>query len=129
MTSTSSPGAAAKGKQVDVLDKDGSEAPGALNLPLGHLYFGYKYVPRKTDEDKIREAEAANKEPVFEGAGQTLRPPRKNTTARGSGANSPSPSVSSATSASRAPTPAQSVPSSEPKPDLVPFQGKGNTMR
>ncbi|KAG0279165.1 ubiquitin fusion degradation protein [Linnemannia exigua] len=129
-TTTASPATVAKGKQVDVLDKSGSEAPAALNLPLGNLYFGYKYVPRKTDEDKIREAEEqANKEPVFEGSGQTLRPPRKNATARGSGANSPSPSVSSATSASRAPTPAQNAPSSEPKPDLVPFQGKGNTMR
>ncbi|KAF9127660.1 ubiquitin fusion degradation protein [Mortierella sp. 14UC] len=129
-TTTASPATVAKGKQVDVLDKNGSEAPAALNLPLGSLYFGYKYVPRKTDEDKIREAEEqANKEPVFEGAGQTLRPPRKNATARGSGANSPSPSVSSATSTSRAPTPAQNMPSSEPKPDLVPFQGKGNTMR
>ncbi|KAF9143933.1 ubiquitin fusion degradation protein [Mortierella sp. GBA39] len=126
-TTTASPVPAIKGKQVDVLDKDGSEAPAALNLPVGNLYFGYKYVPRKTDEDKVREAEEqANKEPVFEGSGQTLRPPRKNATARGSGANSPSLSVSSATSTSRAPTPA---PSSEPKPDPVPFQGKGNTMR
>ncbi|KAF9153271.1 ubiquitin fusion degradation protein [Linnemannia schmuckeri] len=129
-TSTGSPVSAIKGKQVDMLDKNGSEAPAPLNLPVGNLYFGYKYVPRKTDEDKIREAEEqANKEPVFEGSGQTLRPPRKNATARGSGANSPSPSVSSATSASRAPTPAAQAPSSEPKPDLVPFQGKGNTMR
>lgn len=127
---TASPAPAIKGKQVDVLDKSGSEAPAALNLPVGNLYFGYKYVPRKTDEDKIREAEEqANKEPVFEGSGQTLRPPRKNATARGSGANSPSPSVSSATSISRAPTPAAQAPSSEPKPDIVPFQGKGNTMR
>ncbi|KAF9540837.1 ubiquitin fusion degradation protein [Mortierella hygrophila] len=129
-TTTASPVPAIKGKQVDVLDKDGSEAPAALNLPVGNLYFGYKYVPRKTDEDKVREAEEqANKEPVFEGSGQTLRPPRKNATARGSGANSPSPSVSSATSASRAPTPAAQAPSSEPKADPVPFQGKGNTMR
>ncbi|KAG9067617.1 ubiquitin fusion degradation protein [Linnemannia hyalina] len=129
-TTTASPAPAIKGKQVDVLDKDGSEAPAALNLPVGNLYFGYKYVPRKTDEDKVREAEEqANKEPVFEGSGQTLRPPRKNATARGSGANSPSPSVSSATSASRAPTPAAQAPSTEPKPDPVPFQGKGNTMR
>ncbi|KAF8947460.1 ubiquitin fusion degradation protein [Haplosporangium gracile] len=129
-TTTGSSASAIKGKQVDVLDKNGSEAPAPLNLSVGSLYFGYKYVPRKTDEDKIREAEEqANKEPTFEGSGQTLRPPRKNATARGSGANSPSPSVSSAASVSRAPTPAAQAPSSEPKPDLVPFQGKGNTMR
>ncbi|KAF9091523.1 ubiquitin fusion degradation protein [Mortierella sp. GBA35] len=131
-TTTGSPAPTIREKQVDVLDKSGLEAPAALNLPVGSLYFGYKYVPRKTDEDKIREAEEqANKEPVFEGAGQTLRPPRKNAAARGSGANSPSPSVSSATSTSRAPTPAQNPGSgsSEPKPELVPFQGKGNTMR
>ncbi|KAI1315607.1 ubiquitin fusion degradation protein [Mortierella claussenii] len=118
-------------KVVDVLDKDGSEAPAALNLPLGNLYFGYKYVPPKSAEDKLRAVEEAKQEPVFEGTGQTLRPPRKNAP-RGSGTNSPSPSVSSATSAStRAPTPAQpsASGSSEPKPDVVPFQGKGHTMR
>ncbi|KAF9324384.1 hypothetical protein BG006_000566, partial [Podila minutissima] len=111
------------GKVVDILDQDGSEAPAALNLPLGNLYFGYKYVPPKSAQD----AQGIEvKEPVFEGAGQTLRPPRKN--ARGSGTNSPAPSMTSSTgaSSSRAPTPA---PPAEPKPDLVPFQGKGNTMR
>ncbi|KAK3812038.1 MAG: UFD1-domain-containing protein [Benniella sp.] len=121
--------AAVSGKEVDILEQDGSEAPPALNLPLGNLFFGYKYIPPKTEEDKLRDAEKA-KEPVFEGAGQTLRPPRKNVT-RGSGANSPSPSVSSAKSTSRAPTPAVTQPPNEPesKPDVVPFQGKGHTMR
>ncbi|KAF9924765.1 ubiquitin fusion degradation protein [Linnemannia zychae] len=130
-STAASPSLTDKGKESNVLGKDGSEAPAALNLPLGNLYFGYNYVPRKTEEDKFREAEEqAKKEPVFEGAGQTLRPPRKNATARGSGANSPSPSVSSATSAStRAPTPAQNAPTAETKPELVPFQGKGHTMR
>ncbi|KAF9281985.1 ubiquitin fusion degradation protein [Mortierella alpina] len=134
-SSSNTTSTSAKEKQVDVLDKSGSEAPAALNLPFGSLYFGYKYTPPKSAEDHQKAAEAAKQEPVFEGAGQTLRPPRKST-ARGSGANSPSPSVSSTTSAStRAPTPAQSAPpaqpasSSEAKPDVVPFQGKGNTMR
>ncbi|KAG9321601.1 hypothetical protein KVV02_001745 [Mortierella alpina] len=121
-----------KEKQVDVLDKNGSEAPAALNLPIGNLYFGYKYTPPKSAEDHQKAAEAAKQEPVFVGAGLTLRPPRKSA-ARGSGANSPSPSVSSTTSAStRAPTPAQPAQpasNSEAKPDVVPFQGKGNTMR
>ncbi|KAF9199689.1 ubiquitin fusion degradation protein [Podila verticillata] len=110
------------GKVVDILDQDGSEAPAALNLPLGNLYFGYKYVPPKSAQDA--QATEVKAEPVFEGAGQTLRPPRKN--AR-SGTNSPAPSMASSTGASsRAPTPA---PPAEPKPDVVPFQGKGNTMR
>lgn len=111
------------GKVVDILDQDGSEAPAALNLPLGNLYFGYKYVPPKSAQDA--QATEVKVEPVFEGAGQTLRPPRKN--ARGSGTNSPAPSMASTgASSSRTPTPA---PPAEPKPDLVPFQGKGNTMR
>ncbi|KAF8923668.1 ubiquitin fusion degradation protein UFD1-domain-containing protein [Dissophora ornata] len=123
-----------KEKIVDVLDKAGAEAPAALNLPIGNLYFGYKYIPPKSEEEKARAAEEVKQEPVFEGAGQTLRPPRKSNTARGSGANSPSPSVSSATSAStRAPTPAAGQPSTSssepPKPDAAPFQGKGYTMR
>ncbi|KAG0321743.1 ubiquitin fusion degradation protein [Dissophora globulifera] len=121
-------------KEKAVLDKDGSEAPAALNLPLGNLYFGYKYIPPKSEEDKLKAAEQVPQEPVFEGLGQTLRPPRKNAT-RGSGANSPSPSVSSATSVpTRVPTPAAGQPSTtttaeSPKPDVVPFQGKGHTMR
>ncbi|KAF9116941.1 ubiquitin fusion degradation protein [Mortierella sp. AM989] len=78
-----------KEKMVDVLDKNGSEAPAALNLPVGNLFFGYKYIPPKTDEEKLK-AEEIKQEPVFEGAGQTLRPPRKNAP-RGSGTNSPSP--------------------------------------
>ncbi|KAG0232950.1 ubiquitin fusion degradation protein [Mortierella sp. GBA43] len=118
---------AAADKDVDLLDKNGTEAPAALNLPLGNLYFGYKYIPPKTEEDKLKEMEKA-KEPTFEGVGQTLRPPRKNAT-RGSGATSPSPSVSSATSVSRVPTPAVQPPSSsESKPDS-PFQGKGYSMQ
>ncbi|KAF9374574.1 hypothetical protein CPB97_012017, partial [Podila verticillata] len=112
------------GKVVDILDQDGSEAPAALSLPLGNLYFGYKYVPPKSAQDA--QATEVKAEPVFEGAGQTLRPPRKN--AR-SGTNSPAPSMASSTGASsRAPTPAPPAPA-EPKPDMVPFQGKGNTMR
>ncbi|KAF9409739.1 ubiquitin fusion degradation protein [Entomortierella beljakovae] len=79
-----------KGKSGDVLDKNGSEAPAALNLPLGHLYFGYTHIPPKTDEEKQKAAEKVKQEPVFEGTGQTLRPPRKNAP-RGSGTNSPSP--------------------------------------
>ncbi|KAF9319119.1 Ubiquitin recognition factor in ER-associated degradation protein 1 [Podila horticola] len=122
-TTSSTTNAHKNGKVVDILDQDGSEAPAALNLPLGNLYFGYKYVPPKSAQD-AQEVEIT--EPIFEGAGQTLRPPRKN--ARGSGTNSPAPSMTSSTgaSSSRAPTPA---PPAEPKPDLVPFQGKGNTMR
>ncbi|KAF9973252.1 ubiquitin fusion degradation protein [Actinomortierella ambigua] len=113
-------------KPVDILDQDGSEAPPALNLPLGTLYFGYKYIPPKTKEDLEREAQK-QKEHVFEGTGQTLRPPRRNA-ARGSGANSPAPSVSSVTSASsNAARP--STPSVPSKPDTTPFQGKGHTMR
>jgi len=124
---------------VDILDQDGAAAPAALNLPLGHLFFGYKYVaPKSAEEEAQAAAEKAKKEPVFEGSGQTLRPPRKTNNTRGSGANSPSPSVvSSAGGTSRASTPAQPAPApgpavtttSESKPDLVPFQGKGNTMR
>lgn len=123
---------------VDILDQDGAAAPAALNLPIGHLFFGYKYVaPKSAEEEAEVAAQKLKKEPTFEGSGQTLRPPRKTTTTRGSGANSPSPSVvSSAGGTSRASTPAQAGPtpatasgSSEPKPDLVPFQGKGNTMR
>ncbi|KAF8978979.1 ubiquitin fusion degradation protein [Entomortierella lignicola] len=93
--------ASTKEKTVDVLDKAGSEAPAALNLPLGNLFFGYKYVPPKSEEDKLKAVEE-KQEPVFEGAGQTLRPPRKNAP-RGSGTNSPSPAVSSAST--RATTP------------------------
>ncbi|GJJ69917.1 ubiquitin fusion degradation protein 1 [Entomortierella parvispora] len=126
--------ATGKEKPVDILDQDGAAAPAALNLPLGHLFFGYKYVAPKSAEEEAAEAEKAKKEPVFEGSGQTLRPPRKTNT-RGSGANSPSPSViSSAGGTSRASTPAQPAPAaapttSESKPELIPFQGKGNTMR
>ncbi|KAF9187564.1 ubiquitin fusion degradation protein [Haplosporangium sp. Z 767] len=116
-----------KEKIVDVLDKSGSEAPAALNLPLGHLYFGYKYVPPKSAEDLLKASESTIQEPVFEGAGQTLRPPRKNAP-RSSGTNSPSPSIASSTASAstRAPTPAAHP---DQKPDAVPFQGKGNTMR
>ncbi|KAG0223286.1 ubiquitin fusion degradation protein [Actinomortierella wolfii] len=113
-------------KPVDILDQDGSEAPPALNLPLGTLYFGYKYIPPKTAEDIEREAQK-QKEHVFEGTGQTLRPPRR-TINRGSGANSPAPSVSSVASASSSAA-RPSTPSAPFKPDTTPFQGKGHTMR
>ncbi|KAF9586187.1 ubiquitin fusion degradation protein [Lunasporangiospora selenospora] len=116
-----------KGKPTDVLDQNGSEAPPALGMPLGTLFFGYKYIPPKSIEEKFEAAEKAQQEPVFEGAGQTLRPPRKNAATRGSGANSPSPSVASSTP-SRASTPAHQ-PSQQNKPDAAPFQGKGNSMR
>ncbi|KAF9162962.1 ubiquitin fusion degradation protein [Actinomortierella ambigua] len=113
-------------KPIDILDQDGSEAPPALDLPLGTLYFGYKYIPPKTKEDMEREAQK-QQEHVFEGSGQTLRPPRR-TVARGSGANSPAPSVSSVASASsNAARP--STPTVPPKPDTTPFHGKGHTMR
>ncbi|KAG0018265.1 ubiquitin fusion degradation protein [Entomortierella chlamydospora] len=125
-TASGTASGSAKEKEVDVLDKDGSEAPAALNLPLGNLFFGYKYIPPKSEEDKLKAAQEVKQEPVFEGVGQTLRPPRKNAP-RGSGANSPSPAISSAST--RAPTPAQPSTSSETGPDVVPFQGKGHTMR
>ncbi|KAG0047938.1 ubiquitin fusion degradation protein [Gryganskiella cystojenkinii] len=137
-----------KEKVVDILDQDGAAAPAALDMPLGHLFFGYKYVAPKSVEEAALEAEnklKAKQEPAFEGSGQTLRPPRKtNTTGtRGSGANSPSPSVASSSGAaagtSRSSTPALNAPvpaaagsssiGSDSKPDLIPFQGKGNTMR
>ncbi|KAF9172797.1 ubiquitin fusion degradation protein [Mortierella sp. AD011] len=125
-TASGTASGSAKEKEVDVLDKDGSEAPAALNLPIGNLFFGYKYIPPKSEEDKLKAAQEVKQEPVFEGVGQTLRPPRKNAP-RGSGTNSPSPAVSSAST--RAPTPAQPSASSETGPDVVPFQGKGHTMR
>ncbi|KAF4987318.1 hypothetical protein FGRMN_10443 [Fusarium graminum] len=47
-------------------------APAALRLPPNKLFFGYEIKPVKTDADKEREKEDANK-PQFAGQGQTLR--------------------------------------------------------
>lgn len=47
-------------------------APAALRLPPNKLFFGYEIKPVKTDADKEREKDNADK-PHFAGQGQTLR--------------------------------------------------------
>ncbi|TEA17498.1 Ubiquitin fusion degradation protein 1 [Colletotrichum sidae] len=49
-----------------------SNGPMPLRLPPNKLFFGYEIKPVKTDADKEREKEEANR-PHFAGAGQTLR--------------------------------------------------------
>lgn len=50
--------------------RDGAPAP--LRLPTNKLFFGYEIKPVKTEADKEREKEDANR-PHFAGQGQTLR--------------------------------------------------------
>lgn len=47
-------------------------APAPLRLPPNKLFFGYEIKPVKTDADREKEKESANR-PHFAGQGQTLR--------------------------------------------------------
>ncbi|OLN91937.1 Ubiquitin fusion degradation protein 1-like protein 1 [Colletotrichum chlorophyti] len=53
-----------------------TNGPMPLRLPPNKLFFGYEIKPVKTDADKEREKEQANR-PHFAGQGQTLRGKRK----------------------------------------------------
>jgi len=53
-----------------------TNGPMPLRLPPNKLFFGYEIKPVKTDADKEREKEEANR-PHFAGQGQTLRGKRK----------------------------------------------------
>ncbi|KAF9877743.1 ubiquitin fusion degradation protein UFD1 [Colletotrichum karsti] len=64
-------GASANAPAVPPLPRR-SNGPMPLRLPPNKLFFGYEIKPVKTDADKEREKEDANR-PHFAGAGQTLR--------------------------------------------------------
>ncbi|EQB49193.1 ubiquitin fusion degradation protein UFD1 [Colletotrichum gloeosporioides Cg-14] len=68
-------GASANAPAVPPLPRR-TNGPMPLRLPPNKLFFGYEIKPVKTDADKEREKEDANR-PHFAGSGQTLRGKRK----------------------------------------------------
>lgn len=96
---------------------DNRTVPAALNLPFGHLFFGYTHVPLTSGATSdLAKAEGSKPAPSFQGQGATL-----------SGRRRPNNAQSSEISSARPTKSAEGGPDAQEK--LVPFQGQGHSLQ